>query len=88
MNLEFYSLNRARRQIYDETLLSNSLLEGETTELIFFKSINFTPPPPKKKKKMKIKIVRFFLCKVYNTYMAKIYTQYGQMISREYVKIS
>ena len=43
-NLEFYPLNRARYQIYDETMQSRSLLEGKTTELKqFLKSIIFNP---------------------------------------------
>ena len=33
MILKFYSLNRARCQIYHETMHSRSLLENETTEL-------------------------------------------------------
>ena len=42
--LEFYSQNRARYPIYDETMQSMSLLEGKTTELKqFLKSIIFNP---------------------------------------------
>ena len=42
--LEFYTQNRARYPIYDETMQSRSLLECKTTELKqFFKSIILTP---------------------------------------------
>ena len=42
--LEFYTQNGARYPIYDETMQSRSLLEGETTEIKqFSKSIIFNP---------------------------------------------
>ena len=42
--LEFYTQNRARYPIYDETMQSRSLLEGKTIELKqFLKSIILTP---------------------------------------------
>ena len=42
--LEFYTQNRARYPIYDETMQSMSLLEGKTTELKqFLKSIILSP---------------------------------------------
>ena len=53
--LQFYSQNRARYPIYDETMQSRYLFEDKTSEFKqFLKSIILTP-------KMQIKTLRFFL---------------------------